>query len=132
MERPSSIFIQNGKRLGGYEDSELDWQWIATEWFVKPRDGANPLLDGEYKGIFLGNGLMRVVYGGEYYNGAIINYGFSDYEITLDEQVLEEYRAGFVRGYRGKRSVTYNKFCKQSEPWQNGYRAGRGVAGKTS
>lgn len=119
------IIIAQGLLVRGYEDSSLDNQYIRTLWDVAPIDGSSPLPDGHYRGIFLGDGKMRILYGGEYYAGSMINQSLQDYKIEFREGDNDEYRKGFERGYMGKRATTWSRFEKESVMWGEGYRNGR-------
>lgn len=92
---------------------------------MTPIDGSPVLADGQYRGIFLGDGKMRIVYGGEYYAGSMINQTFQDYRIEFKEKENEEYRKGFERGFMGKRATRWSRFEKESVAWREGYQSGR-------
>lgn len=109
----------------GYEDSSIDNQYIRTLWDVEPVDGSSALPDGHYRGIFLGEGEMRIVYGGEYLNGYMMNQSFQDYKIEFREEDNEQYREGFKRGYMGKRATSWSRFERESTMWREGYQSGR-------
>lgn len=119
------IIISQGKLVRGYEDSAIGNQYIRTYWDVTPVDGSPVLPDGHYRGIFLGDGKMRIVYGGEYLNGYMMNQSLQDYKIEFKEKENEEYREGFKRGYLGKRAVTWGKFERETTMWREGYQSGR-------
>lgn len=119
------IIISQGMLVRGYEDSAIGNQYIRTYWDVAPIDGSPTLPDGQYRGIFLGDGKMRIVYGGEYLAGSVINQICEDYLISFREKDNEEYRKGFERGYMGKRAVTWGKFERESAMWREGYQSGR-------
>lgn len=119
------IIISQGLLVRGYEDSFIDNQYIRTLWDVTPVDGSSALPDGHYRGIFLGEGKMRILYGGEYHAGAMINHSTQDYKIEFKEKENEEYREGFKRGYLGKRATTWRRFERESAMWCDGYQSGR-------
>lgn len=119
------VIISQGKLVRGYEDSSVGNQFIRTLWDVTPVDGASPLPDGHYRGLFLGDGKMRIVYGGEYYAGSMVNQSLEDYRIEFREGDNEQYREGFKRGFLGKRQTTLSRFDRESAMWREGYREGR-------
>lgn len=119
------IIISQGMLLGGYHDSTIGNQYIRTYWDVAPVDGSPALPDGHYRGIFLGDDKMRILHGGEYYAGSMINQTCEDYFISFREKDNEEYREGFKRGYLGKRSTTWSRFEREGAMWREGYQSGR-------
>ena len=74
---------------------------------------------------------MRILHGGEYYAGAMINHSIQDYKIEFKEKENEEYKEGFKRGYLGKRAVTWRKFERGSTTWREGYQSGRYYRGQS-
>lgn len=94
---------------------------IRVVYSVEPVNGSDPLPDGEYKGFVPEDGILRIVYGGEYYAGAIINHSFSDYKIKFLTEENDEYLAGYKRGFLGKRRASSNYVFNQSLTWRDGY-----------
>ena len=119
------IIISQGLLVRGYEDYSIGNQYVRTLWDVVPVDGSSVLADGHYRGLFLGDGKMRIVHGGEYFAGTTINHSLADYIISFKEKENDEYREGFKRGFLGKRQTTFSRFNRESEMWREGYQSGR-------
>lgn len=125
MAFTQSLFIINGFWYTAYEPHDMPGAWCRTRYTITPADGGGMLPDGRYKGFVPSENVLRIVRGGEYMNGCVINGQTRDFVIEFDEAYHDEYRAGVERGYRGKRACSCNHFCKRSVAWQDGYREGR-------
>lgn len=77
--------------------------------------------DGSHKGFVTREGKLRLVTGGEYYHGAVINHNIVDYDFSEDTEDNKQYEAGYRRRMEGKRKASYNFFSKQSQKWREGY-----------
>lgn len=99
--------------------------WCRTRYNLVAKDGGGLPKDGRYKGLVPTEGTLRLVSGGECFGGSTINQDLRDFDFEFDDTYHDDYRAGLVRGYRGKRACPDRFFCKQSQAWQEGYREGR-------
>jgi hypothetical protein len=120
-----TIFIRDGFWNSCYEPYDLPGAYCRTRYAITPTDGSSLPSNGEYKGFVLVDNLLRLVSGGEYFGGSMMNQLCRDFTIVFDEAFHDEYRAGIERGYKGKRGVHWNYFCKCSEAWRDGYLEGR-------
>jgi hypothetical protein len=116
-----TIFVRDNQWITGYEAHDMPGSHIRVAYSIEPTRGSDPLKDGEYKGFVLENGILRIVYGGEYYAGNIINHSFLDYKIAFLEDENDEYLAGYKRGFLGKRRASSNYVYNQSAVWRDGY-----------
>jgi len=115
------IFISQGFWITGYEPYDMPGAFCQARY--KITEGS--IADGEYNGLVPFENTLRIASGGEYYGGAVINHSMTDLSVEFDDAFHDEYLAGLSRGYKGKRAAGYDYFCRQSEAWRDGYRAGR-------
>jgi hypothetical protein len=98
-----TIFIRDGFWNSCYEPYDLPGAYCRTRYAITPTDGSSLPSNGEYKGFVPVDNLLRLVSGGEYFGGSMINQLCRDFTIVFDEAFHDEYRAGIERGYKGKR-----------------------------
>ena len=120
-----TIFIRDGYWHSCYEPYEMPGAWISTRYKLIPKDGNSIPSNGEYKGFAVADGMLRLVSGGEYCNGQMINHRLHDFEAVFDESHHAEYKAGADRGYNGKRRCSFQYFTTKTTTWRDGYNAGR-------
>jgi hypothetical protein len=118
------VIVSNGFWYSGYEPYDMLGTFCSTRYAVSPMDGGAALTDGHYKGFVVRDGVLRIVRGGEYLQGTLINQDCWDFSIAFDEDYHNDYRAGVERGYKGKRACSYNHLCKHSLTWRDGYQEG--------
>lgn len=120
-----SIFIRDGFWLSSYEPYDMPGAFCSTRFKIIPIDGGNVPKNGSYKGFVLANETLRLVKGGEYMGGPLINHSMRDFKIDFDNRFHDEYKSGLIRGYKGKRALAYGVYARRSQEWLDGYRAGR-------
>ena len=120
-----SIFISQGFWHTCYEPYDMPGATCSVRYVVIPQDGGAPLADKTYKGLVPFDGTLRIVSGGEYCNGSMVNHNIRDFSIVFDDKYHDEYYAGLVRGYKGKRACSFDVFARRSQTWGEGYRQGR-------
>lgn len=122
-----TIQISDGRwSTGGYH-WRIQSAYFPSSYTIIPLDGAPALSDGRHKGFIVRDGILRIVYGGEYYSGFTINHQFFDYKVDLIEDECNEYETGLLRGYHGKRAASEAYRWRQSSTWRKGYAEGRRV-----
>jgi len=121
MSQFQTIHISGGKWITHWEDSKLPGSFIRVAYTIKPEPGFGMPSDGTHKGFVTREGKLRLVTGGEYYHGAVINHNIIDYGFVEDDADNREYEKGYRRRFEGKRKVSYNYFSKQHPQWREGY-----------
>lgn len=120
-----TVFISEGMWHSAYEPYDMPGTWCRTRYSLTAKDGGGVPKNGRYKGLVPTEGILRLVSGGEFLGGSTINQDLRDFDIEFDDKYHDDYKAGLVRGYRGKRACSDGFFCRQSQAWQEGYREGR-------
>jgi hypothetical protein len=121
MSQFQTIHISGGKWITYWEDSKLPGSFIRFTYTIVPGPGFGMPRDGTHKGFVTQEGKLRLITGGEYYQGTVINHNIIDYDFVEDKADNEEYEKGYRRRFEGKRKATFNYFCKQSQQWREGY-----------
>lgn len=124
MSNFTKVHVVNGFWHTYYEPISMPGSMVRVLYSVSPVSGSDPLRDGSYNALIPQEGILRIVTGGEYFNGTTINYSFSDYKVKFLEEENNEFLKGYTRAYTGKRKATNDFFSKQSLHWQDGYRSG--------
>ena len=121
MSQLQTVFISGGKWVTHWEDSKLPGSFIKVAYTIKPEPGFGMPSDGTHKGFVTLEGKLRLITGGEYYGGVVINHNIIDYGFVEDDADNSEYEKGYRRRFEGKRKASYSYFCKQSQQWRDGY-----------
>jgi hypothetical protein len=124
MTETRRISIQGGFWQSAYEVSAMPGSCIHTRYRLEPANGYPIPLDGEYKGFVPVTGLLRLVSGGEWAYGMVMNQTFYDYHVVFDEDYHDEYLAGFTRAYKGKRKLASRYLERKSALWLEAYHNG--------
>lgn len=126
MELQTLIF-SDGHWLAGDYHWKVKSAFVPNRYKLTPIDGAPDPSNGRHKGFIIRDGILRVVWGGEYYNDTMINAQFADYRLDHLKEEYDAFEAGLLRGYYGKRGCRETYIYRQSREWISGYREGRRV-----
>jgi hypothetical protein len=119
------VIIRDGMWHGGYEPHDMPYAFVSTRYNLEPIGGDPIPSDGHYRGIIVSDGILRLVSGGEFAYGMMMNQELRDYKVTFDDAYHDTHYAGVKRGYKGKRALAF-RHCAGKDPlWMEGYRAGR-------
>lgn len=118
------LYFSQGHWLAGDYHWRIRNAFVPSRYKLIPIDGAPAPADGQHKGFILRDGVLRVVWGGEYYGGNIINPQFADYQLEHLREEYDQFEAGLIRGYDGKRRCSDSYLCRQSGDWREGYKEG--------
>jgi hypothetical protein len=121
MTESRRISIQGGFWQSAYEADDMPGSCIHTRYYLEPISGEAVPRDGDYRGFVPVTGLLRLVSGGEWCGGFMINQTLRDYRFTFDEAYHEEYLAGFSRAYKGKRKLARRHLETKSVLWREAY-----------
>ena len=124
MTKTRRIPIQGKFWQSAYEPSNMPGSCIHTRYELEPISGDAVPSDGDYRGFVPVTGLLRLVSGGEWCSGSMINQTLRDYRITFDEAYHDEYLAGFTRAYKGKRKLARRHLETKSALWREAYQNG--------
>lgn len=121
------LYFSDSHWLAGDYHWRIRSAFVPSRYKLVPIDGAPDPSSGDHKGFILRDGVLRVVWGGEYYNGQVINFQFADYKLEHLSEEYDQYVAGLLRGYNGMRKCCDRYLLKQSHDWRSGYQEGRRV-----
>jgi hypothetical protein len=121
MTETRRIPIQGGFWQSAYEPNDMPGGCIHTRYQLEPISGDAVPSNGDYRGFVPVTGLLRLVSGGEWCGGSMINQTLRDYRITFDEAYHAEYLAGFTRAYKGKRKLARRHLETKSALWREAY-----------
>lgn len=121
------LYFSEGHWLAGDYHWRIRNAFVPSRYKLIPIDGAPDPSTGEHKGFIVRENVLRVIWGGEYYAGTVINHQFADYELEHCKKECDDFEAGLLRGYEGKRGCRDSYIGKQSRDWIFGYREGRRV-----
>ena len=124
MTETRRIPIQGGFWQSAYEANHMPGSCIHTRYRLEPISGDAVPSDGDYRGFVPVTDLLRLVSGGEWCGGSMINQTLRDYRITFDEAYHDEYLAGFTRAYKCKRKLAARHFETKSVLWREAYQNG--------
>lgn len=121
------LYFSDGHWLAGDYHWQIRNAFVPSRYKLIPIDGAPDPSSGQHKGFIVRENVLRVVWGGEYYAGTVINHQFADYELEHCKKECDDFEAGLLRGYEGKRGCRDSYISKQSMDWIFGYQEGRRV-----
>lgn len=119
------LYFSDGHWLAGDYHWRIRNAFVPSRYKLIPIDGAPNPSNGDHKGFIVRESVLRVVWGGEHYSGITINYQFADYELEHCKKEYDDFEAGLLRGYEGKRGCRDSYIGKQAKDWIFGYQEGR-------
>lgn len=124
MSSTGRILIENGIWYGGYEPHDMPGAWARWRYKLTPTDNGGMIANGWHEGQLYGEKLLGIRFGGEYFNGAMINQQIRDFFAEFDDEYHDEYYAGLKRGYQGRRRCHGDYLHSRSQQWRDGYQEG--------
>lgn len=121
------LHFSDGHWLAGDYHWQIKNAFVPSRYKLIPIDGGPAPSSGDHKGFIVRDSVLRVVWGGEYYNGSVINFQFADYKLEHLSEEYDQYIDGLLRGYNGMRKCCDRYLLKQSPDWRSGYQEGRRV-----
>lgn len=121
------LYFSEGHWLAGDYHWRIRNVFVPSRYKLIPIDGAPDPSNGEHKGFIVRESILRIVWGGDYYAGMMMNQQFADYKLEHCKEEYDAFEAGLLRGYEGERGCRDSYISKQSKDWIFGYRAGRRV-----
>lgn len=121
------LYFSEGHWLAGDYHWRIRNAFVPSRYKLIPLDGAPDPSSGQHKGFIVREGVLRIVWGGDYYAGMMMNQQFADYKLEHCKEEYDAFEAGLLRGYEGKRECRDSYIGKQSRDWIFGYQEGRRV-----
>jgi hypothetical protein len=125
MTETQLIFIFGGYWCSYYETYDMKGVMLRTRYKLEPVSGESIPADGRHKAIVISNDILRVISGGELCGESIINFKLSDFRFEFDDQYHDDFKAGAIRGFTGKRACHRDFYYRQCDDWKFGYEEGR-------
>jgi hypothetical protein len=98
------VIIRDGMWQSGYEPHGMPYAFVSTRYTLEPIGGDPIPPDGHYRGIIVSDGILRLVSGGEFAYGMMMNQTLRDYKATFDDAFHDEFLAGVTRAIKGSES----------------------------
>lgn len=121
------VIIRNGMWQSGYEPHDMPHAFVSTRYTLEPASADPVPPDGNYRGIILSDGTLRLISGGEFAYGITMNQTLRDYRVMFDEAFHDEFLSGVTRAIKGKRKLSYRDSSGKSQTFMDGYRSGLSV-----